>query len=165
MSISSPRKLVYVYSEKFGDVNDNYWVELPTPTDYSGISTTLVDSGRNSDGVVIADVIKSDIAKVEMKWNFLTVAQYSAIAKLFEPKYNDDDMSVFFRPVSFFDVIKGNYEGDITQAPSPTNRIRLFYPSDRKVQFAKIKLDNNGKPIGYTNVSLNLIDTGAIYGE
>lgn len=142
------------------------WVDLPTPSDYDGISTTLVDSGRNSEGVIIADVIKSDIAKVELKWKFLTIAQYSAIAQLFEPKYNNGDMSVFFRPVSFFDVIKGDYEGDITQAPNTTtNRIRLFYPNDRKVQFAKIKLDSNGKPVGYTNVSLNLIDTGAIYGE
>jgi len=142
------------------------WVQLPMPSDYVGISTTLVDSGRNAQGQVIADVIKSDIAKVELKWNFLTPAQYSAIAQLFEPKYNNNDMSVFFRPVSFFDVIANAYEGDITQAPNlTTNRIRKFYCGDRKVQFAKMVLNDDGTPKGYQNVSLNLIDTGVIYGE
>ena len=162
MAISSPRHLVYIYSETFGLQADNYWVELPTPSEYSGISTTLVDSGRNSSGEIIADVIKSDVAKVEITWNYLTVAQYSKIAKLFEKKYGGE----FFVPVSFFDVISGNYEGDITIAPNTTtNKIRLFYPNDRKVDFAHIKLDSNGKPIGYVGVSLHLIDTGKIYGE
>lgn len=139
------------------------WVALPTPSEYNGISTTLVDSGRNSKGQVIGDVIASDIAKIELKWNYLTVAQYSAIAKLFEPKYNNNDNSVFFRPVSFFDVVAGAFEGDVSLPPSSTNKIRLFYCGDRKVQFAQMKLKSDGTPEGYTNVSLHLIDTGKIY--
>ncbi|MBO4543372.1 MAG: hypothetical protein J5725_09365 [Bacteroidales bacterium] len=154
MAIS--RTLVAIY-----DVNTSQWVQLPCPTDYSGISTTLVDSARNSKGQVIGRPIASDIAKVELKWNFLTVAQYSAIAKLFEPKYNGS----FFVPVSFFDIINGAFEGDITIAPNTTtNKIRLFYCGDRKVQFVHIKLNNDGSPVGYEGVSLNLIDTGNIYG-
>lgn len=157
MAIS--RELVAVYSENLGN-----WVQLPTPSDYSGTSTTVVDSARNSEGVVVGDVIKSDVAKVELKWNFLTVAQYSAIAKLFERKYNGD----FFVPVSFFDVINGDFEGDLTKVPTNSegnNPIRIFYCGDRKVQFAKMVLNADGTPKGYQNVSLNLIDTGKVYGE
>lgn len=162
MAIS--RKVVAIYDiYKSGGAG---WVELPVPSEYIGISTTLVDSGRNTQGQVIADVIKSDVAKVELKWNFLSAKDFSDIAKLFEPKHNNNDMSVFFRPVSFFDVVSNSYEGDITQAPNTTtNKIRLFYCGDRKVQFAKMVLNDDGTPKGYQNVSLNLIDSGVIYGE
>lgn len=159
MAISSPRHLVYIYSETFGDVSDNYWVELPTPSDYSGISTTLVDSGRNNDGQVIAQVLRSDIAKIELKWNFLTTEQYSAIAKLFEQNLGGS----FIVPVSFFNVITGLFEGDVSIAPNSS--VRLFYPNDRKVEFARMVLNNDGTPQGYQNVSLHLIDTGLKYGE
>ena len=162
MAISVPRHLVYIYSENFGLQADNKWVELPTPSDYDASSSTLVDSARNQDGQVIAQVVRSDVAKVEMKWNFLTVVQFSNIAKLFEVNLGGE----FLVPVSFFNVITGEFEGDITHAPNTTdNKIRLFYPADRKVKFAHIKLDANGKPIGYTDVSLHLIDTGIKYGE
>lgn len=150
------RALVAIYK-----TNTSSWFELPCPSDYSGISTTIVDSARNAKGEVIGQPVKSDIAKVELKWNFLTVAQYASLAQLFEEKYNGN----FFVPVSFFDIIKGDFDGDITTAPNTTtNKIRLFYCGDRKVQFAHIKLDpDTGAPIGYTGVSLNLIDTGKIY--
>jgi len=161
MAIS--RSLVAIYDE-FAPTPA--WVELPQPSDYSGIATTLVDSGRNAEGVVVADVIKSDVAKVELKWNFLTPAQYSQIAKLFEPKYNGGNTQAFFKAVSFFDVIKNGFDGSIASAPSvDTNRCRLFYCGDRKVQFAKMVINDDGTPKGYANVSLNLIDTGRIYGE
>ena len=151
------RALVSIYNE-----DTSAWVDLPCPSSYFGISTTVVDSARNSKAQVVAQVIASDIAKVELKWNYLTVAQYSEIAQLFEEKYGGS----FIVPVSFFDVVKGDFDGDNSTAPNTTtNKVRMFYPSDRKVEFAKIKLDDNGKPIGYTNVALNLIDTGFLYGE
>lgn len=146
--------------------NTSQWVDLPCASEYTGIATTLVDSGRNAKGVVIGDVIASDIAKVEIKWNFLTVEQYSEIAQLFEPKYNNNDPQAFFRAVRFFDVVKGDFDGDNSEAPNTTtNRCRIMYCGDRKVAFAKMKLDESGKPIGYQGVSLNLIDTNKIYGE
>ena len=159
------RALIYVYN-----AHTSLWVALPTPSDYNGSSSTLVNSARNTQGEVIGDVIKSDVAKVELKWNYLTLAQYTALAQLFEPLYN----GAFFNAVSFFDVIKGDFNGTVNpsslSANPPTNRsganpCKVFYPNDRKVAFAKLKLDSNGKPIGYTDVSLNLIDTGKYYGE
>lgn len=160
MAISSPRKLVYINSSL--QQTDYGWVELPTPSEYVGISTTVVDSARNSKGQVIAQIVKSDIAKIEMKWNYLDVAQFSAIARLFEVNLGGS----FIVPVSFFNITTGLFEGVLTKAPNTTdNQVRLFYPSDRKVNFAHIKLGSNGMPVGYTNVSLNLIDTGLRYGE
>lgn len=153
------RPLIELYSDY-----SHAWVSIPTPSDYSASSSTLVNSARNTQGEVIADVIKSDVAKIELKWNYLTLAQYTALARLFEPLYNGS----FFHAVSFFDVIKGDWNGSISSAPtnrSGSNPCKVFYPNDRKVAFAKLKLDDNGKPIGYTNVSLNLIDTGKYYGE
>ena len=162
MAISNPRHLVYIYSETFGEALDNKWVELPTPSEYSGSSSTPVDSARNEAGQVVGSVIASDIAKIELQWKFLTVEQYRNIARLFEPKYGGE----FFVPVSFFDVITGLFEGKLTKAPNNTDNIcRIFYCGDRKVQFAHIKLDDNGYPIGYTDVSLHLIDTGVKTGE
>lgn len=152
---------VSIYNEQSG-----VWVDLPCASEYTGIATTLVDSGRNVEGVVIGEVVASDIAKVEMKWNFLTLEQYRDMAQLFEPKYNNNDPKAFFRPVRFFDVIKGDFDGDNTIPPNTTtNRCRIMYCGDRKVSFAKMKLDDDGKPIGYQGVSLNLIDTHKIYGE
>lgn len=156
------RMLVYIWKESLTTALK--WVALPCPSSYSASASTLVNSGRNADGQVIADVIRSDIAKIEMKWNFLTTAQYAQLAQLFEEKYGGS----FINAVSFFDVIKGDYDGDITKAPTAStgnNPCRTFYPNDRKVAFAKITLDSSGKPIGYEGVSLNLIDTCKIYGE
>ena len=146
------------------DAHNSNWIDLPCPSDYSGISTTLVDSARNTQGQVIGNVIASDIAKVEMKWKFLTPQQYSNMAKLFEQKYNGS----FFVAVSFFDIIKNDFDGDRTKAPtnsSGNNPCRMFYCGDRKVQFAKMVLNEDGTPKGYADVALNLIDTGKYYGE
>lgn len=144
------RALVSVYKESTGT-----WVDLPTPSDYDASSSTLVDSARNSEGVVVGEVIKEDVAKIELAWNYLTVAQYSLIAQLFDTKYGGN----FFNYVSFFDVIKGDFDSANSDVPNITTH-RVFYPNDRKVKFAHITLDENGKPKGYTNVSLHLIDTG-----
>lgn len=160
------RALVYVWNDY-----QSKWVALPTPSDYNASSSTLVNSARNTKGEVIGDVIKTDVAKVELKWNFLSVNEYATLAKLFEPIYNGS----FFNAVSFFDVIKGDFNGSVNTSDlslsAPTNSAganpcKVFYPNDRKATFAKIKLDpTNGKPIGYQGVALNLIDTGKYYNE
>lgn len=151
------RTLVAIYNEYTSS-----WVNLPTPSDYTGSATTIVNSARNASGQVIADVVRSNIAKVELHWNYLTKAQFAMIAQLFEEEYHGS----FINAVSFFDVVKGDFDGSISTAPNAsTNRCRMFYPNDRKVDFAKMKLDANNMPVGYVNVSLNLIDTCKIYGE
>lgn len=152
------RALVSIYKngwKNIGGTEGN--VIVRTPSDYSGSSSTIVNSARNSQGQVVGDVIAHDVAKVELKWNYLTIAEYSALAKIFKTD--------FFVPCCFFDVVEGTWEGDNSQAPSGANNVRIFYCGDRKVDFAHITLDSNGAPIGYSNVSLHLIDTGRKYAQ
>jgi len=140
------------------------WYHVPCPSSYQGLSTTIVDSTRNKQAQVIGQVVASDVAKIEASWNFLTVEQFSELAQLFEAKYGGK----FFVPVSFFDEVKGEYEGSVDMPPSfadGDNPIRIFYPNDRTGLVAKIKLNEYNEPIGYENVSLHLIDTGFKYGE
>ena len=127
------------------DVLNSKWVKAPhiASGGYNGISTTAVDSSRNANAKVIASVVRSDIAKVEAKWAYLTVEQYSALAKLFEQKYGGS----FFVRVCFFDSIAGGFDCS-----------REFYCGDRKVAFARIKCNEYYMPIGYENVGLNLIE-------
>lgn len=155
------RSLVSIYV-------DSRWYDIPCPSDYTGSSSTLVDSGRNIKGEVVAQVIKSDVAKIELKWKFMTVSDYAELAQIFEPKYHNGDTSVFFRAVTFFDVVKGGFDGSNSVAPtnsSGSNPCRVFYCGDRKVNFAKLVLNDDGTPKGYQDVSLNLIDTGFHYNE
>ena len=127
-----------------------------TPSAYKGYSTTAVNSGRNAQGQVIADVVIEDVAKIELKWKFLSTQEFAKLSKLFLEKYNGKFMVM----VAFFDETLGDYDGDNTVPPDKyTNNCRFFYPNDRIAEFAPMKIEN-GKPVGYTNVSLNLIDTG-----
>lgn len=120
------------------------YVELPCPSEYAGSTSTLVNSARNSAGVVIGEVIKEGVAKVEITWNFLTIKQYSSIAQLFDTAFGGN----FFNKVRFYDSVANDWIE------------RIMYPNDRGFQVAQITLDRNtGKPIGYTGVSLHLIDT------
>lgn len=164
-------KLVSIYS-----INDNTWktfgadygdsVNHPneivrTPSSYKGYSTTAVDSSRNAKGIIACEVVIEDVAKIELQWNFLTIKEFSDLSKLFLEKYGGS----FIVPVAFFDETAGDYDGDNTAVPSASNNVRMFYPNDRVADVAKITLDANGKPIGYTNVSLHLIDTGKRYND
>ena len=57
---------------------------LPDPSTYNATTSTVVDSARNVQGVMVGSVIRDDIAKIEETWNFLTVEQWSDICKLFK---------------------------------------------------------------------------------
>ena len=130
------------------------WVSLPTPSEYSGQSSTLVDSARNSGGYVVAKVIRSDVASVSMSWNFLNVEQFRDIAQLFEPLYGGE----FINYVCFWDAVKGDFNGQSSTAPTDSTNKKM-YCGDRKVQVAHIRLDPaTGAPVGYEGVKLDLIE-------
>ena len=159
--MASSKALVSIWS-----YNDGTWVrcksglEIRTPSAYKGYSTTAVDSSRNASGVIACQVVIEDLAKIELKWNFLTIDEFATISQLFLTKYGGE----FIVPVCFFDETAGDWDGDDSIAPSSNNNVRMFYPNDRMADVAQITLDpTTGKPIGYTNVSLHLIDTGKRY--
>ena len=118
---------------------------LPAPSHYKMTSTTIVDSARNADGVVMGSVVRAGIRKIELTWNFLTQAQFSLIAGLF------DSANHFFNPVYYFDTITGSYQE------------RQMYVGDRVSDTADIvaTYDSVGTIIqinGYKNVKLSLIE-------
>lgn len=141
---------------------DNDWFvfangsNIRTPSSYKGYSTTVVDSARNSKAQMVGEVVAEDVAKIEVKWNFLTISEFANLSQLFLKKYGGE----FVVPVVFFDETLGSWDGDITQPPSVSNNVRMFYPNDRVADVAQLALDEiTGMPKGYVNVSLHLIDT------
>lgn len=114
---------------------------FPEPSKYSGNTATLVDSARNAQGKVVGAVIRDDVGKVEMSWNFLTVKQWADILKCFSLSRGGN----FYNNVTFFcqDI------GDWTT--------REMYVSDRKADMFR-RDPNTGAVIGYTGASLSLIE-------
>ncbi len=115
--------------------------DLPEPSTYKGNTSTLVNSGRNLQGLVIGAVIRDDIGKVEVTWNYLTVEQWANINKLFKKSAGGD----FITSVTFFDQTIGDWT------------TRDMYVSDRSAG-AWRRDPKTGELLGWTNCKLNLIE-------
>lgn len=115
--------------------------DFPEPSSYSGNTGTLVDSARNTQGVVVGAVIRDDVGKVEMSWKFLTVKQWADILKCFSIARGGN----FYNKVTFFcqDI------GDWTT--------RQMYVSDRKANMFR-RDPKTGEVLGYTDCSLSLVE-------
>lgn len=112
-------------------------VELPEPSEYSANTSTLVDSGRNVQGVVVGSVIRSDVAKVELKWRYLTAQQWATVLSLFTDSFYND--------VRFFNQATAGYT------------TRQMYCGDRKAGVWR-RHPETGEIMGFTNCSLSLIE-------
>ena len=111
--------------------------EFPEPSAYSAITSTIVDSGRNVEGKVCGSVVRSDVAKIELTWKFLTVEQWATILSIF----NDS----FFNEVRFFNQATGNYD------------VRTMYVSDRDASMFR-RDPNSGAVMGWVNPKLSLVE-------
>ena len=116
-------------------------VALPEPSSYSGNTSTLVDSARNVDGVMIGSVIRDDVAKVELQWRHLTVQQWANVNKLFKQSAG----GAFINSVAFFDQSAGTY---IT---------RQMYVGDRKAGMWR-RDPKTGAVMGWTDCALSLVE-------
>lgn len=114
---------------------------LPEPATYSGNTSTLVDTARNTQGVMIGSIIRDDVAKVELSWRYLTVEQWANINKLFKQSVGGK----FINAVTFFDQSTGDW---IT---------RDMYVSDRKAGAWRRDPDN-GNILGWTSCKLSLVE-------
>jgi hypothetical protein len=114
---------------------------LKTPSDYNALSSDIVDSGRNIEGYVVSDVIRYDVAKVEMSWRYLTVKEWSDMLKLFNPDYGGS----FINTVTYFDQCTGKM------------RTKRMYVSDRTAGMWRRNPDT-GEVMGYTDCSLSLVE-------
>lgn len=110
---------------------------LPEPSSYSGTTSTLVDSARNVKGYVVGSVVRSDVAKVELSWRYLTAQQWATILSLFKKN--------FYNEVEFYDQ---TVAGWVT---------RTMYVGDRSAGMWR-RDSESGAVLGYTDCSLALVE-------
>lgn len=110
---------------------------FPEPSTYSAVTSTIVDSARNVSGYVVGNVVRSDVAKVEMSWKYLTARQWADILSLFT--------SSFYNDVRFFNQSTANYT------------VRTMYVSDRSAGMWR-RDPATGEVMGWTNCSLSLVE-------
>jgi hypothetical protein len=112
-------------------------VALPEPSEYSANTSTLVDSARNVNGYVIGSVIRNDVAKVELKWRYLTAQQWASVLSLFTNN--------FYNSVTFFNQATASYT------------TRQMYVGDRKAGMWR-RHPETGAVMGFTDCSLSLVE-------
>lgn len=111
---------------------------FPEPSAYSANTSTLVDSSRNVEGMMVGSVIREDVSKIEISWKYLTVEQWASILKCFR------GFDKFTNTVHFFDQSVGGFVD------------KEMYVSDRKAgMWRRDPVD--GKVLGWTDCSLSLI--------
>ena len=113
--------------------------QLPPPKrGVNIVVSTVVDGGRNADGVVVGQRIGRDLYKIDaLEWPWLTAEQWNNILKW---------MKDFYFNVTFPDPVTGNF---IT---------KRMYCGDR--QATPYYVDGYSKPTHYKDCKVNLIDTG-----
>lgn len=111
--------------------------ELPEPSTYEAVTSTIVDSARNVAGYVVGSVVRSDVAKVSVTWRYLTAEQWARILSLFT--------NSFYNDVRFLNQATNNYE------------VRNMYVSDRNASMWR-RDPETGAVLGYTGCSLSLVE-------
>lgn len=111
--------------------------ELPEPSTYNAVTSTIVDSARNVGGYVVGSIVRHDVAKIELSWKYLTVEQWANVLSLFSDSFYND--------VRFFNQTTGTYD------------VRTMYVSDRNAS-AWRRDPRTGKVMGWTGASLSLVE-------
>lgn len=111
--------------------------EFPEPSTYTATTSTIVDSARNVSGFVVGAVVRSDVAKIELTWRYLTADQWASILSLFS--------NSFYNDVNFLNQVTNKY---IT---------KTMYVSDRSAGMWR-RDPQSGDVMGYTNCSLSLVE-------
>ena len=115
--------------------------DFPEPSTYSGTTSTIVDSARNVQGIMIGSVVRNDVAKIEMTWRYLTAEQWSQMLKMFTPALGGQ----FINETTFLDQVRNGY---VT---------RKMYVSDRTAGMWRRNSDT-GEVMGYTDCRIALIE-------
>lgn len=112
-------------------------VALPEPSEYKALTSTIVDSGRNVSGYVIGSVVRSDVAKVELSWRYLTAQQWASVIGPFTEN--------FYCTVRFFNQATAEYT------------TRQMYVSDRNAEMWR-RNPETGAVMGWVGCSLSLVE-------
>ncbi len=110
---------------------------LPEPSTYNATTSTIVDSARATNGVMVGSVVRHDVAKIELSWRYLTVEQWANVLSLFT---NDFKVSV-----RFLNQATGNYD------------VRTMYCSDRTASGWR-RHPQTGKLMGWTGCQMSLVE-------
>ena len=115
----------------------------PYPTPRRGLNfivTTVVDAGRNANGVTVGQKVGRDQQKLDgLEWGYLPAETWAKILQEFDGK--------FYVTVTYPDMV--------------TNRwtTRRMYPGDRTATPYFVNPDTL-MPTGYINCKVNIIDCG-----
>lgn len=110
---------------------------FPEPSTYNATTATIVDSGRNISGEVIGAVVRSDVAKIELTWRYLTAKQWADVIGPFT--------NSFMCSVRFFNQATAEYT------------TRTMYVSDRTASMWR-RHPETGEVMGYLNCALSLVE-------
>ena len=116
-------------------------LEFPQPRRGLNLQVaTIVDSGRNANGVVVGQKVGRDQQKINnLEWGCLTAEQWTAMLSVFDEN--------FVVTVTYPDMVTGAWT------------TRSMYPGNREA--TPLWLDDSGLPSHYINCRVNLIDMGA----
>ena len=112
-------------------------VAWPEPSEYSANTSTIVDSGRNVQGMVVGAIVRSGVSKIEVKWRYLTAQQWASVIGPFDTN--------FYVSVRFYDQSSAGY---VT---------KQMYVSDRKAGMWR-RHPETGEIMGWTGCSLSLVE-------
>lgn len=115
--------------------------KLPCPSEYVGKTSTIVDAGRNVQGVVVGAVVREDVAGIDVTFNYISVDVWAKILQQFDSKYGGS----FYQWVTFFDQV------------SAKTSTRKMYVGDRTTAGMHI-LDKKGNPQGWLGAKLELVE-------
>ena len=110
---------------------------LPQPSKYDSTTSTIIDGGRNVNGVQIGSVVRDDMYTIKLSWRYLTDTQWSTILQLFR------------------EASGGSYDNDVTFYSQDVAGFitRTMHISDRRATLRDI--DGDGVT-GWLNCSLTL---------
>lgn len=111
--------------------------DFPEPSTYRATSATMVNSARNAKGEMIGEVIRKDVAKIEISWKYLDAYKWAEILTLFANSFTNE--------VRFLNQTTNAYEK------------RKFYVNDRTADMWR-RDPQTGAVMGYTGCSLALIE-------
>lgn len=114
------------------------WLPNPSTKSCKQIISTFVNSGRNAQAQVTAQKIGRDQVKLELAWDYLTVAQWSTMLTFWNSNFTFN--------FEYFDAVTG------------LRATRECYIGDRSA--LPLAIDANGSPTGWIQVTANFIDTG-----
>ena len=113
----------------------------PCKRGVSVLVTTVVDSGRNANGVVVGQKIGRDQYKIDnLEWSYLTADEWEGILSL---------MTDFFFNVTFYDPV------------TQSKKTLKMYCGDRSAEPYWVNT-KTGKPTAYINCKVNLVDVGEV---